>query len=779
MKNILLYLLLLLNISALPAQDYTQTIRGTIKDRFSEETLPSATVFLSQKGDSLFTTSDASGNFSFDNVNVGRISLKVNFIGYKSYVVENLILSTGKELVLEIFMVEDPVALDDIIVRAKKQGEVNNKMAYISTRSFNVEETERYAGSNGDPARMASYFAGVQAAGESRNDIIIRGNSPLGLLWMLEGVPIPNPNHFASMGTNGGAMSILNNNQLANSDFFTGAFPANYGNATAGAFDLNMRKGNNEKYEFTLQMGTGGLETGVEGPLSKSGKSSFMFNYRYAFLELFDKIGIKFDIPVIPKYQDFTFKTDFLYKKTSIALWGMGGNSTMTMEPETNDLNFTKDLKTTFGSQTGVYGLTVKNILSNRSFIHTTLAYSNYKSYLSADSVYSDLSEKPFFGGDYTENKLIASSKYKLKMNASNHLVVGARYIQSFVDFADSARSSNTYLYVTNNKGDYGLWQAYAQYEHQFSRRLQLSIGLFNQGLILNNSISLEPRLGIKYEPNEQNSISFGYGLHSQTQPGNVYFNQSLTDGQNETYELTNKNLDFSKSHHFVLGHILKLNNNINIKSEAYYQYLYNIPIEQRPSHYSVINYGADFYEVIRDSLINNGQGKNMGIELTIEKYFSSNYYFMLTGSLFDSKYKASDNIWRNTVYNSNYILNALGGYEIHLPKHQTLAINANIAYAGGLRYIPIDVPGSIAANETVYDFSKAYNFRNTDFFKANLKLIYRVNLKKFSYETAFEITNITNRKNIFKQSFNPETGTVENDNQMGLMPGGMVRLYF
>jgi hypothetical protein len=177
--------------------------------------------------------------------------------------------------------------LDDVTVRPDiRKDQAINEMAVVSARSFTIDETERYAGSLGDPSRMAANFAGVTSVSDQRNDIVIRGNSPLGLLWRLEGLEIPNPNHFGSIGTTGGPISMLNINHLTNSDFYTGAFPAEYGNALAGAFDIRMRNGNNQKHEFMGQMGFNGFELGAEGPFSSNSQASYMANFRYSTLEV-------------------------------------------------------------------------------------------------------------------------------------------------------------------------------------------------------------------------------------------------------------------------------------------------------------------------------------------------------------------------------------------------------------------------------------------------------------------------------------------------------------
>jgi len=203
--------------------------------------------------------------------------LKISLISYKEKL-QTVVLTTGKETVLNIELEESAVQGQEVVISAEiDKTKSNNKMATVSSRIFSTEEASRYAGSRGDPARMAANFAGVSGANDSRNDIIVRGNSPLGILWRLNGLDIPNPSHFGSMGSSGGPISILNNNTLDNSDFMTGAFPADYGNATAGVFDLKMRSGNNEKYEFLGMVGFNGFEIGAEGPFSKKRKTPHLW----------------------------------------------------------------------------------------------------------------------------------------------------------------------------------------------------------------------------------------------------------------------------------------------------------------------------------------------------------------------------------------------------------------------------------------------------------------------------------------------------------------------
>ena len=325
-----LILIICIFINSVFSQELTQTIRGAVIDKQTQSPLPGAVITILNEEPLKAVTTDENGKFRFDNVLLGRKQLRIALISYKEKS-QTVVLTTGKETVLNIELEESAVQGQEVVISAEiDKTKSNNKMATVSSRIFSTEEASRYAGSRGDPARMAANFAGVSGANDSRNDIIVRGNSPLGVLWRLNGLDIPNPSHFGSMGSTGGPISILNNNTLDNSDFMSGAFPADYGNATAGVFDLKMRTGNNEKYEFLGMVRFNGFELGAEGPFTKKKKNaSFMVNYRYSTLAVFKYIGLDFGTgSAVPQYQDVTFKVDLPTKKAGkFSIWGIGGLS--------------------------------------------------------------------------------------------------------------------------------------------------------------------------------------------------------------------------------------------------------------------------------------------------------------------------------------------------------------------------------------------------------------------------------------------------------------------
>ena len=335
-------------------------------DAFTEQPLPGANVILTtieNKG----TSTDLNGEFKFADIPVGQVSIVFTFIGFKPVVLKNLKLNSGKELFLKIKMEEDVETLESVVVSADGGNEAKhkpkNELATLSARSFSVDETRKYAGSLGDPGTMAGNFAGVNGANSDRNDIVIRGNSPAFLLWRMHGLNIPNPNHFAALGTSGGGIGILNNNLLDDSDFFTGAFPAEYGNAVGGVFDIVMRNGNKEKFEFVGQMGFNGVEFGAEGPIKD--RSSFLVNYRYSTLAFFEVIGLGAGLQgAVPQYQDLSFKLDFPTTAAGrFSIFGVAGISNIDLLEENKKLEPDSDLGTPnntdvkFGSGLAFFGL--------------------------------------------------------------------------------------------------------------------------------------------------------------------------------------------------------------------------------------------------------------------------------------------------------------------------------------------------------------------------------------------------------------------------------------
>ena len=768
-------------LSGYTQENMNQTLRGIVVDQETQIPIPGVNIILTETDPQQGTISDENGYFRFENVSVGKQIIRASYIGYKTQIIDNLIISSAKEKIIKIELEESVTEIDEVVIKATiRKDKPMNKMATISARSFTIDETNRYPGSYGDPARMAANYAGVMSVRDNRNDIIIRGNSSTGLLWRLDGVEIPNPNHFAASGTTGGPITILNNNLLTNSDFMTGAFPAEYGNALAGVFDLKMRNGNNEKREHWMEFGYNGLEFGTEGPISKKSNSSYIITYRYSLVDIIDLLGAEVETT---KYQDLTFKLNFPMKKGRLSFIGMGGTSYIEMfdsNDNREDWSFEswgEDLSN--GSNIGSLSLSYVHFFGTRTRLQSALSVYGSGVTTRIDTFYNDPNLIGNWAGEESsEVKGSFTSHLNTKINNKNTLNFGVKFDRYFVSFADSSINNGMFIVNTDVKNEqFNLYQAYAQFKHKFTNYIDLYSGIHFQFLDLNNSFAIEPRLGFNWTLNARNSFKMGYGLHSQTQLRVIYFTQTrMSDG---SYIYTNKDLDFTKSHQFVMGYDHSFSNNLRLKLETYYQYLFDVPVSKNQPQYSVLNYGAEYFIEREDYLTNEGTGENYGIELTLERFLYKNFYFLITSSLYESMYKSTDGIKRNTAFNGNFAINVLGGYEIPLRKYNAFIIGLRTTYAGGRPYVTYNVQETIAQRQEVLDWDNAYKIRQDDYFRINLRLGIKRNKPKYNVEISMDLQYRTNYTSVYEHRIDPLTGEIYHNYEMALYPMANYRIQF
>ncbi len=784
MKYALLFLIAICIQNLSFSQPLTQTVKGRVVDAQTFLPIPKASIEIIDSGKTLaIGTSDQNGYFSIPNVSIGRITVKISLIGYNEYYANNINHVSGKQTSLEIELSEKVVSFKTSGIKVKSKNTVNNSNISLSAKSFDIEDTRRFAGSRNDPARMASNFAGVVGNNDSRNDIIIRGNSPQGLLWRMDGIDIPNPNHFGAMGASGGPVSILNNNVLAKSDFLTSAFPAMYGNATAGVFDLQMRNGNKNKTEYTGQIGFNGFEAGVEGPFSSRSKASYLINYRYSTLAILQKIGINFGTgTALPYYQDLSFKIDVPLKKDKLTIFGIGGISNIHFNSadnkDTSNLysNANRDLKYRTGM--GVAGAAFTHYFTSQLFLKTSVGATISSVKTIQDSVW-EFGRQPEYRDNSSLQRYVLSSTLNYKKNAQQNFSIGINVQNIRYNFNDSLYFNNRFNTLRDDKGNTILFQTFITHQYKISQRTTLNSGLHYQALALNQSMALEPRIGLTHQLTQNKKISFASGLHSQMQTMQTYYLKTTLNDANATILETNKALGFTKSVHNVIAYDYAFNRTWRFKTEAYYQYLYNIPVNTYSSYYSAINEGTDFNNPNTDSLTNKGTGKNYGLEFTLEKYFSKGFYMLNTVSLYQSKYKGSNDIERNTAYNGNYILNILAGKEIRLSQKNVLAFDTKITLAGGKRYTPINIDQSRLEKREVRFNEQTYDKQFDPYARLDFKVTYRRSGKKITQEWFIDIQNITNRKNIFLQGYDVSKGKITTQYQLGLFPNFNYRVNF
>lgn len=811
MKNLLLFVSFFLFSATLSwSQQLTQTVRGTIIDTDSELPIIGATVIIPNSSPLLGTTTDESGNFRLENVEIGRLTLQVSYLGYEHQTISNLVLNSGKELVVQIVMQESVVKMEEIVITANKnKGAIINDMAILSARSISAEETNRYAGGFNDPSRITSNFAGVTNTQDGSNDIIVRGNSPKYVQWRLEGIQITNPNHFADQSAASGAVSTLNNNLLATSDFYTGAFAAEFGNVLSGVYDVKLRAGNNEQLEAVFGFGLLGTDITVEGPFKKGYGGSYLFNYRYSTASLPNDLGI-LDVGGIPKFQDAAFKVVLPTKQAgTFSFFGLGGLSSFLWEEvtpatwETPGDNFMRpNIREDYDKGAHLLNLGMNHTipLSARSYLKTTLAYSSegiqddifeldiLKLYDSSDSFLRDsiLNSTLNFQNELKKSAYRGAMTYHHKWNAKNKIQIGGKYTLFDYDIQQSQLSENrtTRLSLLDIKEQITTTQLFANWKHRFNERLTLLAGVHNMSIWLNNQHTLEPRLALQWQANPTTALNVGYGKHSTMESIHSYFAKvQQADGN---IQEPNRDLEPLKAHHFVLGYEKRFNKQLRLKVEAYYQHLYNLPVENiDTSFFATLNEGIDFKYI---DLVNEGTGKNYGIELTLERFFHKHFYFLINTSLYQSKYTSLEGIERNTLFNGNYLFNILVGKEfpnLGKRKNQTLGLNAKFFVGGGRKIIPLlrDAQGKLAvepSNNQYWDYEKAYDNKLEDTYQVVLSASYKWNKPKATHELFLNLDNVTNTKGKISEFYDEnESENIGYVTQFGFFPNLMYRVYF
>ena len=776
--RILLYLILP-TFAALGQEPLRQTVKGTITDQDSNSPIIGANVIVLNSDPALGSSTGIEGDFRIENVPIGRITLIITSIGYEQRVIADIVVGSGKEVVINATLEESLLKLEEIVVTGKDhKSQVSNEMVQVSGRTFSVEETNRYAGTFNDPARAVSNFAGIQANAEGSNHIVVRGNSPNNVQWRMEGIEIPNPNHFAEEGSSGAAINILNGKMLANSDFYTGAFSSEYGNVLAGVFDMKMRTGNRDKREYSVGVGVLGTDITLEGPFVKGGKSSYLANYRYSTLGLIDNLGIV-DFGGVPIYQDLAFKLSFPTKNAGLfTLFGIGGLSSIKEDIENDE---TDEIigKDDFTASMGTVNLNHTYFFNNNNSIESFLSISqNGSGYELKENNNDPAVFERTFKDQLDRYTLMAGTSFLSKINAKNTVKIGFRYQHFIFDFEQEfLNNQNEFETWLNDDGDDGLIRAFTTWKHRINDDWTVTGGLHYQNFLLNNSQTLEPRASVKFQLDERQSIFAGFGLHSQLASLPAYY--SLVENDHGLRTRPNLDLDLMKAVHYVLGYDKIINENLYFKTELYYQDLYDIPVENDPgSSYSLINAINGFTD---RALVNKGTGVNYGVELTLERYFSKNYYFLVTGSLYQSKYTALDGIERDNMFNGNYLANFLIGKEIYIKgsKNKALSLNTKLSWAGARRFTNVDLAASSELGRVVYDEHNAFSERGDDIFKWDISVSYSWNKKKTRQEINLSIQNLTNSAGDVDQYYDALTDKIETSEQLPMFPTIMYTLEF
>jgi hypothetical protein len=783
MKRSILLLFLSFSTFAIQAQDTpTQTIRGKAVDVVSE--MPLIGVLLSIDGTEIQNITDENGNFSIENVPVGRQIIKAQYIGYEPYISADLIISSSKEIYLDIKMKESVQVTETVVVSASKGADnvgnqAINDLSVVSTRSFSVEETKRYAAAIDDPGRMAIALPGVQSDNDAANDVIIRGNPSMGVLWKLEDLEITNPNHFARPASTGGGITVFSAAVLGNTDFSTGALAAEYGNAFSGVFDMRFRRGNMNKREHSVKAGIIGLGASTEGPIVK-GRSSYLINYRYSFLGILNAMKLYVQAPNAENvFQDLSFNLSFVSKdnKDELKIFGVGGLSNELWKIRDTSLWQTSwdYIGEVSGSHLGIFGASYRRLIDDKSYVRVT-----------AGVVYNYLFDTEFVPNfaaptDITQYDTTEINDYHL-IRSQIHLTYSNKLHRLFRLKAGLNGHAISYrLSYMEDSPDYGkhqflsdegttfLMQGYATGSYRPSSLWTINFGFNALFFTYNNTYSIDPRVAVRFKPFKKTSLTLAYGIHSRILPIGTYL-LNIPDAATGVDTKPNTNLDMIKMHHVVLGYQQVLGGGFRTNLELYYQQGWNVPIEpDSNSSFSYFNQ-RDGYGMV--PMVSLGESRNYGVDLSVEKAFSKNYFVLVTGSLFWSQYKAlNTSEWQRTRVDKRWSSSVLAGYEFNFKKGGVLQLGLKGLFSGGLRYTPADEAASRALNLYVEDDTRPFSEAEALYFRADVRLSYRKDHKKLSYTISLDLQNVTNNMNVRNFDWDRQLQQLTPRNQAGFLP--------
>jgi hypothetical protein len=756
----------------LNGQEHLQTLRGNVRDADSQQLLEGVSILLMDTDRGSVT--DSLGNFTLEDVPIGRYALRVSYIGYQTLEINPVILESGKESILEIWLVEATSILQSVVVRAPESSIITN---CPSVRILTNEETLKFPATFDDPARLVMSLPGVAGENDQANGLSIRGNSPNGMQWQLEGLEIVNPNHTPNAGTfsdritqNGGGVNILSVQLLDASYFYTGAFPSEFGNALSGIMDMKLRSGNNQKHEFTGQAGLIGVEMASEGPLPTKG-GSYLVNFRYSTVGLLQRLGLEFGDESI-SFQDLSFNLNFpLGSVAQATFFGMGGVSDNFFKAKRDSSLwfFDKDgFDIDFTSQMGVIGSTLSLPLGNKGSLNTAIAFSGIESQRLANSLNADYEPQPDEKDETIQTKLAFRSTYTNKINLQNRLRLGISMTNHYAKITSVIQTQT----IAFGRGSGMLIQPYADWQFR-KGRIITNLGLRYSLFTFNKSAALEPRASIEWKGGSKNTLSFSYGLHSQMQLPQLYYSNSIFPD--------NSNLDLSKAHHLGIAFKQFFGDNLQLISEIYYQRLFDLPVSaNRASSFSAYNMLESF---VGESLVNEGTAENYGLEISLRRFQSNGFYYLLNATLYQSRYTGSDGVKRNTRYNGNYIFNGIFGkawsWNTHRNNRKSLGLNIRCNLLGGFRETPVDKEASSIAGRTIYLEQEAFSTKQQDYFRIDFRLYFQNNKSKTTGRLSFDIQNLLNTQNTAFNYYDVRRQTIVQKYQLGLIPMLSYRIKF
>ena len=766
MKNSLL--LTLLTISALAFAQNTGTFSGQIIDAKTQYPLEGSSVIL--EGTNIGVITDANGYFTFENVPTKSYNIQATYLGYESQTLYNVIVKSVGTPSLLFKLNESSEALDEIVL--SKSSFRTTKETPLSTQSFSAVEIETYPGGNNDIAKVAQSLPGISPSiGGFRNDFIIRGGAPNESVYYLDGVEIPNINHFSTQGSAGGPVGMLNVSFIREVTLSSSAFGAEYDNPLSGVLAFEQREGNNQTYSGNVRIGASEAGATFNGPLFKKGKersnTTLMVSARRSYLQfVFALVGL----PIRPDYWDYQWKLNHkIDARNSLTFIGLGSiDDFSVVAPDDFDVEQQAALETApiIEQRTLTLGLTWKHQFKNGTGqVNTTLSSNRLKNVFSQ---YQDNENKTgiLFRNDSKEQET------KLRVHATQYIKDWK--ISYGLNVQQSVYTNNTEDIVGGfgyeTAIDFAKYGFFGKLSRSFvDNRLSLALGLrsdadsFTNGSTLIDNLS--PRLSASYMLNESSSWKLNASVGR-------YFKiptYTMLGFQNNSGEFINKSNRYTQSDHYVFGVEYNLSPSARFTVEAFRKEYSQYPVSVVDG-VSLANKGAGFEVLGNEAVVDTGSGLSKGIEVLFQQKLSNNFYGILAYTLFSSEFSGIDRVRLPSVWDSGNLLTFTGGYK--LPKNWEVSLRYR--YAGATPFAPTDTAATLTTYpQVIIDYSRLGENNLSTFKQGDFRLDKKWNFEKLSFNFYFEIQNFLAQENP-----RPDEYTLaRTDEEVWILPRELVKI--
>lgn len=753
MKSIIKSLILLI-LSLISIYPQTGTIEGITLDKATLTPLIGTNVILLNT--TMGASSDAEGRFIIKNVPVGNYTIQFRMIGYTSFTKTDVIVRSSRVTSVSAELSEQALETDQVVVSA---GYFRlNDTQPLSIIALSGEEIRRAPGSGGDVSRVLMSLPSLAKVNDQSNSLIVRGGSPLENAFYIDGIEIPNINHFPTQGATGGPIGMINVDLIDDVNFYTGGFSASYGDKLSSILNLKFREGNRNNFDGQLDLSIMGFGGVAEGPIGKNG--SYLFSLRRSYLNYLVKL---FDVgtTAAPSYGDLQGKIVYdlspKHRLSLITLNGDDHNNPLRSDAEENDMLY-------YGKQElyqNAGGISWRAIWNNDFYSNTSLGY---QATTADEKFYETNTELLVLKNKYTEGSLNFRNLNYLRFSENNSIEFGFdikqlinKYNNTFGAYTDIAGDSTSEFSI-NKKISETKAGAFLSYITRPFSGMTATFGARGDYFTYNKHFNLSPRLALLYQLSDLTSIKFASGIYYQNMP------ISLLSQSSE-----NKKLKDPFAVHYILGVDHLISEDTKLTLEVYQKDYHDFIVD--PSNPSLFLVDEVFYRnglyFNHGKLTNNGRARSRGVELTIQKKLAREFYGMASASVFKTEYKGEENIWRDRIFDNQFMFSAEGGYK---PNNEW-EFSARWIYAGGTPFTPFDLNQSVKFKRGIFDMNRINKERYPDYHSMNIRVDKRFHFQNSNLVLYLSVWNVYNRKNVAAYFWNEKENKEDTIYQWNLLP--------